>query len=269
MLCCVAAVAPHEPVGACAIAEVGHRGGDGVHHVVVPGASSEWQATGAGELAVKREPQRLGAQLNSRREAAIEIDDVDVVDSHAGELERQATAEFDGRSLGEAVTVRHEAVLVAIGARMDEHPTVARHAQRLRLFGAAHNERCAHVDIVVRVHVLRVREADHAIRGTWRTDFFGRARPVAPGVWIRCSDLAEASPEFAGDELLFFDGAARSSTNSCLKHRIYLNGHEDAVGAFCGMTHVEVFTHQRWELSVGGLGPIEINAIAAGPHAAS
>ena len=159
-------------------------------------------------------------------------------------------------------------MLVAVGARMDKHPTVARHAQGLCLFGAAHDERGAHVDVVVRVHVLRVREADHAVRGTWRTDFFGGARLVAPGVWIRCRDLAETSPEFAGDQLLFFDRAARCSANGCLEHRIHLHGHEDAVGALGGMTHVEVFAHHRWDLTVRRLGPIEIDAVAASPHAA-
>ena len=71
----VAAVGPHEAVLAGLLAQVVDDGGDGVHHVVVPRAAGERQAAGAGELAVGRQPERLGAELHGRREARVEVDD--------------------------------------------------------------------------------------------------------------------------------------------------------------------------------------------------
>ena len=73
-----AAVRPHEPGGADAVAQFAHHCGDRVHDVVVPGSAGERQAAGAGELLVERQAEALRAELHRRGEAGVQVDDVDV-----------------------------------------------------------------------------------------------------------------------------------------------------------------------------------------------
>ncbi len=96
-----AAVRPHEGVVAGAFAQLGDDRGDGMHDVVVPRPAGEAQSAGAGELRFDVESERRGAEADGRREARVQVDDGDVVDPDAGQLEGPTPTDADGRRVRE------------------------------------------------------------------------------------------------------------------------------------------------------------------------
>ena len=98
----VPAVGPHQPALAGALAQLADDGGDGVHHVVVPRTAGEGEAAGAGELTLDVEPERRRPELHRRREARVQVDDVDVVDADArpatGPARRRSRSPASGRT---------------------------------------------------------------------------------------------------------------------------------------------------------------------------
>ena len=70
----------------------GHRG-DRMRDVVVPRAARERQASGDGQRSARiaeRQSQFGGGHLDRRREAGVDVDQVDVVDADAGQFEQPA-----------------------------------------------------------------------------------------------------------------------------------------------------------------------------------
>ena len=169
----VAAIRPDQRPFIGSVAHVGDDGGDGVHHVVVPRAAGERQTTRAGQLTVEAEAQRCGAELHRGGETGVQVDDADVVDADSGQVEGGPTAGADGRCVGKVPAFRDERVLMTIGARMDKHPTVAGDAQLGRLGGRAHDQGGTLIDVVVRVHQLRIWEPDHPVRHPDGGDLLG------------------------------------------------------------------------------------------------
>src|SRR4051812_25303432 len=137
MLRDIATVGPHEPALAWIAAQVLHHRRDRVHHVVVPRPPGKRKATGSCELAIEAETQALCAELDCRWKARVQVDEGDVVDPAPRQLECAPAARFDRRCFGKRPTVADERVLVAVRSGVDEHPTIARYAERRGLLGGA------------------------------------------------------------------------------------------------------------------------------------
>ena len=180
-------------------------------------------------------------ELNRRREAGVEIDDLDIVDADAGQLQGGPAAGPDGGRLGQGPAIRHVRVLVAVGAGVREHPAVLGHAERPGLVDRAHDERRGLVDIVVGVHVLRVGEPDHPVLRGGRADLLRRPGLPGPGVGVRGGDLREPRPQLADPPLVLVDRLAgavvRSGPQRGLDHRVHLDRHHDAAGQLLGRAH--------------------------------
>ena len=142
-----------------------HHRRDRVHHVVVPRPAGEREATGARQLAVeatgrgsaRRAAPPTGSTSTGRRSRRRRSR------SPPAPAPRRPPSSIAG-SVGERPPVADERVLVAVGARRGRRPTDhgARRA-RAAVLGRAHDDRRRHVDVVVGVHVLRVRQADHPV----------------------------------------------------------------------------------------------------------
>ena len=86
MLGCVPAICPDETVSMWLFANFLHRGGNGVHHVVVKRSTRKRKPTSLCELLVQAETKRLGAKLHCRREARVQVNEVVFIRWLAGEL---------------------------------------------------------------------------------------------------------------------------------------------------------------------------------------
>ena len=185
---------------------------------------------------------------------------------HAGELEGAPAAELDGRRAGERVAVGHERVLVAIGARLREHPAVLGDAQPSCRLDRAHDDRRAHVDVVVRVHVLRIGQADHPVRGADRGDLLGRLGVTDPRVLVAGRDLAEVGPQRAEVGEVVLGRPPRRGAQRRLEHRVHLHGHVDAAFGLGRLVHVELVADGHGFVALGSLRPVERHPGLAGAH---
>ena len=151
---------------------------DRVGDVVVPRSARERQSAGHGERTrriVRREPEFLGGDLDRGREARVQVDMSDVVDADAGERRALGAPRRGWRATSadrpgwRRLTCRARRCRCA-GTPID-------HAAR-RAASAASTEHMSNAapcsTVVVRVHELRIREADPPVVGTGRADLLGR-----------------------------------------------------------------------------------------------
>ena len=83
-------------------------------------------------------------------------------------------------------------MLMAVGAGVNKDPTIARNSKCFSFFNRTHNERCAHIDVIVRVHELRIRKANHAVIWAGSANIFCTHCILRPGIGVLRRNVAEA-----------------------------------------------------------------------------
>ncbi len=160
----------------------------------------------------------------------------------------------------EGVAVGDEVVFVAVRAGMRKDPTILRHTEPPGRLDRAHDHCGGHVDLVVRVQQLRVREPDHPVVGGDGRDLLGRLGLLDPGVRVACSDLAEFGVEATEVVAVFVDRAARCRPDRGLEHRVDLHRHEDATLGLGLEVHLQVVADDPRFVTRFGLRPVEFDA---------
>ena len=183
----VAAVGGAQPEGVRVVAEDAGHGGDAVHRVVVPRAAGEAHAAGDGELALEveaelarpRSARRTGSTSRGRRGPSSSV-------LGAGQLERAAArrARMAGDECRSARLDTYQWSWAPVPAWGNTQRSRG-DAQRAGRLDRAEDEPGALLDVVVRVHELRVREADHAVVRRGGGDLVGRVGPLDPRVRVR------------------------------------------------------------------------------------
>ena len=231
-----------------------------VHDVVVPRPAGEGQPAGAGELAIEVEPERRGAELHRRREARVEVDEVDVVDADARRASStRCPAELDRRRLGERVPVGDVVVLVAVGAGVDEDPSIlgtpsgrARSTEHMMSAAAMSTSLFEFMYFRYGKPIIRLPRRD------------GRRSPrPSSRRWIHAYGLAAATAvKRAHSSLILRTCASTVSAGGGpdrgLEHRVHLHRQEDAPGDLARVAHLELLAEHDRRLVVRRLRPLEV-----------
>ncbi len=224
---------------------VDHRR-DRVRHVVVPGSAGERQPAGDRERAARIvvwEPEFRGGDLYRGREARVEVEMVDVVGTDAGHLEDLPADRTDCGRRMQVTAVGERVRVVGVGTAVGEHPTLAGHAGAFRRLGRTHEEHGALLDVVVRVHELRIREADPTVVGRRRADLLRRVGLLRPCVGVASGDLAEPRPQLRDLDEVVVDRAGRVGAERLFEHRVHLHRHHDPAVHLGRVGHGELTAH--------------------------
>ena len=166
--------------------------------VVVARTTREGQPASDGERPVplvEAQPELGRGHLDRRREARVQVDVGDVVDSGARQLNDGTTARADGGGRAEIGALGHEPVVVAVGTGVDEDLAVLGHARRAGGGGRAHDEGRRLVGLDVGVHQLEVGEADHPVVGRGGADLLRGAGDGRPRRRVLGRHLREPGPQ--------------------------------------------------------------------------
>src|SRR4029453_5976126 len=113
---------------------------------------------------VERETELLRRHLDRDREAAVEVDPVDLADVETGVVQRPAVRIEHGWTAGEARTLAREpGLLLRFGTAPPVDPAVLGDAELARLRDRAEDQTGGLIGVQDRVHVLRVRVRDHPV----------------------------------------------------------------------------------------------------------
>ncbi len=150
---------------------------------------------------------------------------------------------------------------------MDEHPTVLGDAELARLLDGSHDHGGRHVDVVVRVHELRIRRPDHPVVGRRRADLFCALRIPNPRVGIGGRDIAEACPQLGRAHLVIGERLPAMSAQRRLEHRVHLHRHDHTALELVRVVHLHLGPDEPRGLDlVGLLVPGEDGVGASCPH---
>ena len=173
----------------------GHRG-DRMRDVVVPRTAGEGEAAGHGQRpapVIERQLQFGGGDLNRRREAGVDVDQVDVVDADVGQFEDSPTGDPDRRGPVQLRAFTDRVRVMRIRTRIRENPTLGGDLQMGGLLGGGQDDDSALIDHVVRVHQLGVGPADHPVSIARPPDLLGRQRCPDPGIRVGLCHIAESA----------------------------------------------------------------------------
>ena len=201
----------------------------------MPGPAAEGEAAGQGQGpvgVVDGQADLPGGHLHHTGEARVEVDRPEVVGTHPGQLEGGPGGQPDGRRAMEFGAVRNEPVVVGIGARQWEHPSVLGHAGGPRRLHRADDVRRALVDLQVGRAELGIGEGDHAVVRRGRGDLLGAKGPGDPGVGVGCGDLAEAGPQRADARPVLGQCPPVGGAQRVFEERVGLDGQDDPAGDF-------------------------------------
>ena len=243
--------------------------GDGVGRVVVHRSAREAEAAGDGERARRvGEPDLAHRDLHCRREARIEVEVCDVVDTDCRCLEHVGNGRTERGRTGQGVAFGDEPVVVRLGTRVQVHHAIVGDAGGAGGLVRAQQDRGALVDVDVRAHPLRVREHHHAVVGGHGADLARGVRGARPRVRVVCGDRGERRPELGDVLLVRVDAAPGLGAQRGLEQRVHQRRRDRTVAhLLVARSRPVVADHPRAGLVVAGL-PLELDAgFAAGAPA--
>ena len=200
-----------------------HQGGDAVGAVVVGRPATEGEPPGHGEGpggVVDGQSQLAGGDADHAGEARVEVDRRQVVGARSGQGHRPLPGQADRRGAVELGPIGDEPVVVGVGARQREHPTVLGHPGGPGPLRRAADVGGPLVHREVRRAQLAVGEGDHAVVRGGPGDLLGAVRRADPGVGVGRRHRAELRPELADAA----PGARRASSRPRLARRSRTTG---------------------------------------------
>ena len=266
----VAAVGPHQPALPGPLAQVRDHGRDRVHHVVVPRPAGKAQPAGAGELRVDVEAERRALRAAPPRGSR----------SRGRPRRRRRSRRRRGRAQphrrpGSPGCRRTSTGSTRTGARGSRLPRAGRPSDRgarrwsLGPPGGADDDRGRHVDVVVRVHRLRVGPADHPVARRDGGDL-AAVRPSRGATRTGCRPPPSRTATTARRCAPAWSSGQRPAAARIAVSNIgYIcTGRRDAPGGLGRVGHVElVAEHHRRLVVRRGLAATQDDAFPAGPHA--
>ncbi len=219
-----------------------------MHGVVVPRPTEVGQPAGHRQAAriVQRQAQFLRPHLHGGGEARVEVEHRHVGQANPSHLQRPLAGPAHRRAGVEVLSFQGMPQVVRVGAAVQEHPAIHRHAHLPRRLDAADQHPGRLVDLHDGVEVLRVRIADHPVVRCHRHQFFRRPRRREPGVGIGGGGLGERREQPAQVGLVGLEASAVPRPQRILEQGIGVHRQAQAVGVLMRRGSWPRLAHPHW-----------------------
>ena len=198
---------------------------EAVHRVVVARPAVVCESAGLGRAARigRRDAQRVERELDRAREAAVEIEEVDVGRAELRVRLRRARRRVDRGARRQVDPLRGAPAVVRARSAEERDPLRRRNAEPVRRALAHRDRRRALVHLHERVHELRIGEADPAVLRGDGADLLGAARLGEPREGIRRRHLRVARHQLRDEALVRLDRAPGLRAQRVLVQRVHVD----------------------------------------------